>query len=200
MKLAAVAGMATLGILGFQASVGAATPTTYQGTTTTTTTTAPSSTTTTTAPSGTTTTLAPATPTVAVSCGVGSTCSVTVCGFSSGVTISITVNGQADGTATVGGSGCATLSISVTDPHISVDGAALIAVPVGTSTVTASGAAPSGATQVDSVQVTIPGSSNNNGLAFTGADIVGMVVGGLALIAVGFLVLMFTRRRRVVGI
>jgi hypothetical protein len=136
-----------------------------------------------------------------VTTGTSSTWTATACGFASGATVTFTINGTVEGTTPAGSDGCAILSGVTSDPSISINGGTPVSVPYGNSTVSVSGVGPTGATVTDTIIVPVvaPAASSAAPLAFTGADIAAMVVGGLALIALGFLVLTFSRRRKAVA-
>lgn len=136
-----------------------------------------------------------------VSAGTSSTWTATACGFATGATVTFTINGTVEGTAAANSSGCVILNGVTSDPSISINGGTPVSVPYGNSTVSVSGVGPTGATVTDTIIVPVvaPAASSAAPLAFTGADIAAMVVGGLALIALGFLVLTFSRRRKAVA-
>ena len=175
-----IVGIGALSVLGLQMGAGAAPG--YPGTTTT--------------------TVAPAAPTtISISAVVGTSFSGTFCGFSPGATVTLSINGTPDATVAAGSNGCVSFTASVTDPHLALNGGTPVAVPLGGNTITASGTSATGGTisdveNVDVLPAAAPAASASAPLAFTGADIMATVVGGLALIAFGFLVLTFTRRRR----
>ena len=127
---------------------------------------------------------------------VGSSLAVSACGFDPGTSV-------APFGLTADSTGCVSILISVgSGPAISVEGGAGSAAIYGLNpnVTTLTGANTQGGTQTDFVNVDIPTSatgpaSSSNNLAFTGADIMAMVIGGLGLVAIGFLVLTFVRRR-----
>ncbi|HVX19844.1 MAG TPA: hypothetical protein VHB02_00680 [Acidimicrobiales bacterium] len=184
-------------------SAGAAT-TGYPGTTTTTT--AP--TTTTTAGKG-----APGSPTNPIPVGTGVTITIAVgsgtvyvvlTGFPPNVTISFTINGTPYSVTTSSTpTGSVEFSITVTDPHISLNGGTPVVANTGDNPVTVSGGGVS-KTFIVNIPATAATTSTGSGtgtsttstsLAFTGADIAATVVGGLLLVAIGTLLVVFTRRR-----
>jgi hypothetical protein len=134
---------------------------------------------------------------------VGTTKSTVLSGCAVSSTFSLTVAGVATGvTANSDSSGTVTLTNAVTDPHLSVNGSTPEPSIFGSNTVTltnTSGGA--GGTEY----VIIPnattaalgsGSSGSAGtLAFTGADLLALIVGALFLLAAGTLLVVFTRRR-----
>jgi hypothetical protein len=184
--------------LGTPSLVSAATPAGYPGSTTTTT--AP--TTTTTPPS-----VVVVTNGSTVTITVGGTTSVSLGGFAPGSTMtSVTINGVVVTVSLAAdASGNLIFAIVVTDPHISINGSAPIPAVVGNNSITLTGTQPDGTTVTKTILVSIPtagttaaGTSSNGSsgtLAFTGADIAATVVGGLALLAAGTLLVIFTRRR-----
>ncbi len=174
-------------------------------------------------PGTTTTTIAPpvGTPpggTVTLGCGgseviaIGDTESEVLTGCIPGATYTITIDGDSAGvTVTADGSGTVTLVISVTDPHISVNGSTPDPAVVGNNAVVLTPTSGTGPTVTDTVIIpaatTTAASGTSSGgsggtvatssgsLAFTGADIAATVVGGIALLAIGTLLVVFTRRR-----
>ena len=146
---------------------------------------------------------------------VGSTGSETLTTtFAPGTAVDVSLNGAHYSTVTAPSpSGIETLNVVVTDPHISINGGPVV--PANdTDTIVAAGANSTGGTNTCTVLLTLdPGTTSNatfspstssqaalaakagQPLAFTGADILAAVVGGLALLAVGFLLVIFTRSR-----
>ncbi len=102
-----------------------------------------------------------------VTCPVGSTCTITFTGFLPGSTVQIFLAGQLAATVTVPASGSFTVTVAVTDPHISINGGPLIAVPYGANSVTATGTAASGQPGSVSGTVTIPSPATNTGTGGT---------------------------------
>jgi hypothetical protein len=196
-KLAAIIGIATIGVLGLQGAAGAQSG--YPGPTTTTTTTPAEVTV---QANGTTTTA-----TVTVGPGGSEVVTADVCGYAKGSAVTVTVDGTVVYVSAAGSNGCLFLTITISDPSISINGSPAVTVPYGTATIAASGVSPTGAAVTDTVDIPVasptavvtsapPTSSSSSGLAFTGADIAAMTVGALALIALGFLLVTVARRRR----
>jgi len=144
-----------------------------------------------------------------VTCPVGATCTVSFSGFLPGTPFQIIIAGSIAASGTVGPDGSITVTITVSDPHISVNGGPLIAVPYGTSSVTAQGTGANGQSFSQVASVTIPApaasttgaggttsSSSGGSLAFTGAQIGAMVGGGLLLLVAGTGLVLVTRQRR----
>jgi hypothetical protein len=132
--------------------------------------------------------------------GVGGSATIDVsCAFKPGAAITITLNGDFYGTAIAPSSGTFVETFRVTDPHISLNGNTEAAVGYGTTnTFVASGLNSAGDANVATTLVTIPSApttSSSTGLAFTGMDIMALVIASFALMALGFLVLVFSRRR-----
>ncbi len=123
------------------------------------------------------------------------------CTFAPGSTITISYNGAAYATATAPASGVFTEVFTVaSDPTVSLNGGPAEAATFGaTETFVASGTNPSGGTNVVTTYVTIPTAaataSSTGALAFTGADIAATVGAGVALLAMGFAMVMLARRR-----
>ena len=137
---------------------------------------------------------------------LNTTVTVTVtCKFAPGAAISVSLNGAAYLKTTAPASGILVETFTATDPHISMNGGPAVATNAGaTNTFVATGANPGGGTNTATTLVTIPATGAAAaaastpaaaGLAFTGADIMAMVIGALALLALGFLILTLTRRR-----
>jgi len=125
---------------------------------------------------------------VVLTCTANATYSVSIDGVASSVTV------PADSTRTV------TLTIAASDPHLSVNGSTPEPTTYGSNTVTlANTAGGDGAT----VDVNIPnattaalGTGGSSGsLAFTGAELLALIIGALFLLATGTLLVVFTRRR-----
>ena len=164
-KLAATAGLAAITVFGLQAAAGAQSG--YPGTI---------------VPGSSSVTI-----TLALTTSVNGVSSpVSICGFEPGSTTNYGVASAA---------GCVTLTITGFDPSISVNGGPKISAVFGLNSniVAVTGVNTTGGTQTDLVSVILTAPSS--GLAFTGADILAMVIGGLGLVALGFLVLTFVRRR-----
>jgi hypothetical protein len=145
-------------------------------------------------------------PTIPTSCSnsqsvsVGASATVTAsCTFAPGSTITITLNGAAYSTATAPASGVFTETFTATDPHIALNGGPAVETAFGaTNTFVASGVNADGASNVSTTLVTIPATgttTSSSPLAFTGADLAAVVVGGALLLAMGFALVMFARRR-----
>jgi hypothetical protein len=143
---------------------------------------------------------------VSVSVVLRTTITVTVtCTFAPGKTITITLNGAPYSTATAPASGVLIETFTATDPHISLNGGPAVATSYdAVNTFVATGANPSGGTNTATTLVTIPSpaaaaaptSATAQPFAFSGADIAAMTIGGLALIALGFVFVVFSRRRK----
>lgn len=148
-----------------------------------------------------------------VTCAVGQTCTYSMGGFPPGASVTISVNGTPAAVVTADANGFVTFTVTVSDPHISINGGPAISVPAGANTISLSGGAVTQSFTLNVVSSTTPttaatgaaggsggssstGSARSTGaLAFTGADIAATVVGGLALLAVGTVLVVATRRR-----
>jgi hypothetical protein len=111
-------------------------------------------------------------------------------------------DGTVLGTATSDSTGCAAFKGTTEDPHISLNGGPLVSVNYGNSTILATGIGVDGNSITDTITVPLAPPADPPadppaaaGLAFTGADIMALVIGGIALVAIGFLILTFVRRR-----
>jgi hypothetical protein len=137
---------------------------------------------------------------------IGSSFSGSWCNYAPGAGVAFAVNGAADGpNLTANGGGCVTFTASVTDPHIAVNGGTPIPAVFGANSITGTGAAAGGGTvtnteTVNIVQAAAPATStpasSSSGLAFTGADVAGLVIGAGVLLALGFGFLTISRRRK----
>jgi hypothetical protein len=134
----------------------------------------------------------------------GNSAVVVLTGCSPNSTFAISIDGMAAGvTANSDGAGNVTLTIAASDPHLSVNGSTPVPATYGSNTVTlANTSGGAGGT----VNVNIPnattsalgtsGSGSSAGsLAFTGADLLALIIGALFLLAMGTLLVVFTRRR-----
>jgi hypothetical protein len=129
--------------------------------------------------------LVPGTSNTSVTVDPSSSTTATACGFEP---YSSTSEGTADGT------GCVTFPITTTATTVCINGAPCTLPGVFTVT----GVNSTGGVQTDGLTVTLAAAVTPSPLAFTGADILAMLIGGLALVAVGFLILTFVRRRAAV--
>jgi hypothetical protein len=203
-KLALIGGaVAILGCLSLAFTAPAGADTGYPGTTTVTTPPGPSS------PGGTSpggTSTGPCAATVIIPSGNTTVVVLTGCAPSS--TFSITIAGVATGiTVNSDAAGNITLTNVVTgDPYLSVNGSKPILTKYGTDlassntvTLTNASGGPGGTENViiPNIVTAALGSSSGSGgtLAFTGADLLALIVGGLFLLAMGTLLVVFTRRR-----
>ncbi len=135
----------------------------------------------------------------------GNSAVVVLTGCSPSSTFAISIAGVTTGiTANSDGAGNVTLTIAVSgDPDVSVNGSTPVSATYGSNTVTlANTSGGAGGT----VNVNIPnattsalgtsGSGSSGGsLAFTGADLLALIIGSLFLLATGTLLVVFTRRR-----
>jgi hypothetical protein len=121
--------------------------------------------------------------------------------------VTFTVNGSADGPVLIADSkGCVTFTASVTDPHLAVNGGTPIPAVFGANTIAGTGAAAGGGSVTNTETVTIvstaapattpTSTSSSSGLAFTGADVAGLVIGAAVLLALGFGFVTVSRRRK----
>jgi hypothetical protein len=141
--------------------------------------------------------------TATVTIAVGRTSVVVLTGCVANSTFSLTVAGVSTGlTVTSDSSGNVTLTNAVSDPHLSVNGSTPEPSVYGSNTVILtnnSGGAGGTETVITPNASTAglgTGSSGSGGtLAFTGADILATVIGALFLLAVGTVLVVFTRRR-----
>lgn len=202
-KLAVIGGaIAIVGGLGLALPTVAGAASGYPGTTTTTTTQGTSGGT---IPGGTTNPGGGTQPCVSTdTIYVGNSADVVLTGCSPNSTYSVSIDGVAAGvTANSDGAGNVTLTIAASDPHLSVNGSTPVPATYGSNTVTlANTSGGAGGT----VNVNIPnattsalgtsGSGSSGGsLAFTGADLLALIIGALFLLAMGTLLVVFTRRR-----
>jgi hypothetical protein len=140
---------------------------------------------------------------------VGATFGGSWCNFAPGASVTFVVNGSADGPALIADSkGCVTFTASVTDPHLAVNGGTPIPAHFGPgNTIAGTGAAAGGGSVTNTEFVTIvqtaapattptSTSSSSSGLAFTGADVAGLVIGAAVLLALGFGFVTVSRRRK----
>ena len=140
------------------------------------------------------------------------------CGFSDGVTLQL--NGNAAGTDTVDSDGCSRQNVSWTNgtaagapvlaaagvqlaqtgtPKVTIDGRVYNGV-VGTNTLSVFGIGTNGANRTVTHTFTISGAAGSGGLPRTGALILRWSLAALALMAVGTLLVLADRRRKVAPI
>ncbi len=136
--------------------------------------------------------------------------SCTGCGFAPSTTATFTYGGGAfTGKVAIDAEGCFTVYITTTEPclpnlRISVNGGPFLGASTRGTTITVRGVAPNRAVLTDTVYVNFPSNlcvvsvvhpAVTPPFAFTGADIVAMVMAGLVLVALGVLLVLFTRMR-----
>jgi hypothetical protein len=116
-----------------------------------------------------------------------------------GTSVVFSVNGLPGGSAIVLPDGTVVFTITVLDPHISVNGGPAIPASYGSNNVVLTGTLANGLPYSNSQTVIIPNTGlakNAGGLAFTGTEIAAMTIGGLALVAAGGSLVLVARRRR----
>jgi hypothetical protein len=144
---------------------------------------------------------------------VGTTCSVSAsisvgrsttidpsCRFAPGSSITVTLNGAAYATVTAPTTGVFAERFAATDPHLALNGGAVRPTQFGATNIfVASGTNPAGAPNVATTLVTIPAAGStalaDSGVALRDSYVMARVMGGLALLALAFLILTFARRR-----
>jgi hypothetical protein len=175
-RVAVAVGILVIGALGFQGAVGAASehpPHSTVGTT------------------------------CSASVSIGADRSTTVdpqCDFAPGSAVAITLNGAPYATVTAPATGIMAETFAATDQHIAMNGGAPRQTQIGEANIfVASGANPAGAPNVATTLVTIPAAGSMtlaaSDVAFTGPHVMALIMGSLAMLALGFLVLTFLRRR-----
>jgi hypothetical protein len=131
---------------------------------------------------------------------VGTSFSVTACGFAHGTAVTVSVDGTTAAATNAESTGCTTFGVVVSDPHLTVNGGPAVAVDRGANDIVSTGMSSSGGTQTDTytfrVMPTPPAASLG---AFSGADVMSDGLDVLAVLALGFLALTFARRRLTVA-
>jgi hypothetical protein len=129
---------------------------------------------------------------------VGTSFSVTACGFVHGTRISVAVNGTTATVVNAGANGCTTFGVVVSDPHLTVNGGPAVAVNRGWNDIVSIGAGSDGGTRTDTYTFRVMSSAATPARTATisAAHIIVDGISVLAALALGFLVLTFTRRRR----
>jgi hypothetical protein len=133
---------------------------------------------------------------------LGSTVTFSLCGGYSGATpVTITVNGVFAFAKSAITDGCVSLSVTVNSiipPTFLVGDPVKTAATCGANTVTATGAGSPGKSTatLDLSCAATSAVSSSSGLAFTGADVAGIIVGALLLIGLGSMLVIVQRRRR----
>jgi hypothetical protein len=115
----------------------------------------------------------------------GDTVTVTGDGFAPGADVVITVHSTAIDLATVSADGSGAIGTTVTIPS---------GLAAGSHTLTATGPDPAGGSHVLSQSITV--SDSGPSLAFTGGSVIGLGSVAVAVLVVGGLLVMVTRRRR----
>ena len=144
---------------------------------------------------------------------VGTTCSVSVsigadrsttvdprCDFAPGSAIAITLNGAPYATVTAPATGIIAETFAATDQHIALNDGAPRPTQFGEANIfVASGANRAGRPNVATTLVTIPAAGSialaASDVAFTAPHVMALIMGSLAMLALGLLVLTFLRRR-----
>jgi hypothetical protein len=128
---------------------------------------------------------------VLTGCPPNSTFSISIAGVSTGVTVNSDPAGNVTLTNTASG-----------DPFLSVNGSTPVVTKYGTNTVSLTNVSggPGGTEFViipNVLTAALGTSSGGSGgtLAFTGADLLALIIGALFLLAAGTLLVVFTRRR-----
>jgi hypothetical protein len=131
---------------------------------------------------------------------VGTSFSVTACGFAQGTAVTVAVNGTTAAAVNAEANGCATFGVAVSDPHLTVNGGPAVAVTQGSNDIVSTGTSSRGGTRTDTYTFRImPTPAARAALApFGGAHDIGVGIDALAVVALGFLVLTFARRRAAV--
>jgi hypothetical protein len=130
---------------------------------------------------------------------VGTSFSVTACGFAHGTAVAVAVNGTTAAAMRAEANGCATFGVVVSDPHLTVNGGPAVAIDQGSNHIVSTGTSSSGGTRTDTYTFRVmPTPTATARLAtFGGVHDIGEGIDALAVVALGFLVLTFARRRRV---
>jgi hypothetical protein len=120
-----------------------------------------------------------------------------MCGFAPRTAIGLAVNGTSVPSATPGTNGCATFTVVMTDPHLAVNGGPAVAIHYGSNEVIGIGSGLRGAAQTDTYTFPVlrGGSVSSAGFKFAGADVLATLTGTFGLLALGFLIVIFSRRR-----
>jgi hypothetical protein len=128
---------------------------------------------------------------------VGTSFSVTACGFVHGTGISVAVNGTTAAAMNAEANGCTTFGVVVSDPHLTVNGGPAVAVNRGWNDIVSIGASSDGGTRTDTYTFRVmPAATTPVRLTtITAAHVIVDGISVLALLALGYLVLTFTRRR-----
>ncbi|MBV9040745.1 MAG: hypothetical protein JOZ68_07060 [Acidimicrobiia bacterium] len=125
-----------------------------------------------------------------------------VCIFISGSTVNMTVNGANGGTKTANSNGGVHISLfAASSTSGSLNDPVTVPIQCGTNTITASGNSATGPTSTTGIfTLTCPAAAATTAspskVAFTGANILRWSLGALALIGIGTLFVLGSRRRR----
>jgi hypothetical protein len=121
----------------------------------------------------------------------------TLCGFTPRSSVAATDNGALKATAVAGTDGCLTLVGETSQSRLNLLGGTRIPIGAGPNVVSVTGTGTDGALQTQTTQYNVASESTAGArsLALNGADVMAMLIAGLALVALGFLLVTFTRRR-----
>jgi hypothetical protein len=129
---------------------------------------------------------------------VGSHFVVMACDFAPQSPVAITVNGTNDAKGTTNSAGCTPVAGAVSNPKLAINGGTPVHIAPGANVITITGLSPASVSVTDLVYLPfIPPHTTVKAVRTDseGADVMGLIVGALALLAVLFLIVTFVRRR-----
>jgi hypothetical protein len=121
----------------------------------------------------------------------GTTKSETTCGFAAGSTVDTYINNTKEGTATAGKNGCVTIPYNATASAVSAGNGPAVSVSSSSSKAVLEGTTAAGYRVVDTLGLQIPGV----GPVSQATAIAATALGSIVLLAMGSLLVIFTRRR-----
>jgi hypothetical protein len=128
---------------------------------------------------------------------VGTSFHVTSCGFAPHAAVAIDVDDASSSNAVAGPRGCATFEVVVSDPHLTVEGGTSVSMKLGENEITSVGTNSAGGTQTDTYTFSVVKTllDRPTSLGFTSENVMAGSMALLALVALAFLVLTFSRPR-----
>jgi hypothetical protein len=126
----------------------------------------------------------------------GTAFGVTACGFAPHALIDNEVNGTSASSTRAGGGGCVSFRVAVADPRLTVEGGVSVSTKLGRNEIPSHGARAGGGIQTDTYTFHVVRAADAaSRTTITGSDVMASVIGALALLSLGFLVVTFSRRR-----
>lgn len=129
---------------------------------------------------------------------VGSTFQVEVCGYATGSSVAVSVDGQPAGVKTSDTNGCAQITLVVRSASLlDVSDPVTVSIRCGANSLVATGKAGSGQTMIQTVAFVVPCAvPARSGFAFSGANVMRELAVAAVLLVVGLVLVLADRRSR----